>query len=536
MKEQLEVYVQRVKDRYQDCRGNESATKASLIAPLFAVLGYDMADPRECKPEYKVDFGKDRSTKPIDWAFLVNSAFAFFVEAKDVGKKLPGYAEQLADYFAKEPAVKLGILTNGVEWQFFTDLVHEHLMDKEPFLTWNVLEDELIPLDFLTLLQKSGFKPQLIRTFAQGKRRRSLLVDELTKLLEPSPEFVKLAVTSANIETRILSAKVIGEWTPILANAIEEWVRRRALALALERTTGGAPAGDDKTGGTSPPAAHGRTLANLIAAGHLSPPLKLFRRYKGTMLVASLLADGTVEFQGQRYDTCSAAAEAARATVSRRRMNTNGWTFWQYQAAGGQKLTLADARKQLARSRSKFVGGQDEAEASRRGMQPRGRQDAEDQPGRRRLRLKFWQGLLGRPGVKTTRHADLSPAEAGWIAAGSGVRGLPFVYTVKQQEGRVELFIDRGPGKAAENKRIYDRLEGHREEIERAFGGKLSWERLEGKQGCRIAYLSTDGGYRSDESKWPEIQDTLIDAMVRLEKALVPHLAKLKSELASESP
>jgi hypothetical protein len=42
------------------------------------------------------------------------------------------------------------------------------------------------------------------------------------------------------------------------------------------------------------------------------------------------------------------------------------------------------------------------------------------------------------------------------------------------------------------------------------------------------------GGYRSDESKWPEIQDAMIAAMARLEKALGPHLEKLKMELASQ--
>ena len=74
-----------------------------------------------------------------------------------------------------------------------------------------------------------------------------------------------------------------------------------------------------------------------------------------------------------------------------------------------------------------------------------------------------------------------------WGRLRSGVRGLPFVYTVKQQEGRVELWIDRGAGKAPENKRLFDWLEKRKEEIERAFGGKLSWERLESKQSCRIA-------------------------------------------------
>lgn len=45
----------------------------------------------------------------------------------------------------------------------------------------------------------------------------------------------------------------------------------------------------------------------------------------------------------------------------------------------------------------------------------------------------------------------------------------------------------------------------------------------------------TVGGWRSDESKWPEVQDAMIDGMVRLEKALKPQITSLKTELAVES-
>ena len=137
MKEQVEQYVKNVKERFEPCRDNEAATKAALIAPLFGILGYDMADPDECKPEYKADFGERRSIKPVDWAFCVNGSLAFLVEAKAVTKSIGNYDEQLGDYFAKgQPFVKLGVLTSGVQWRFFTDLDCEHVMDKEPFLKW----------------------------------------------------------------------------------------------------------------------------------------------------------------------------------------------------------------------------------------------------------------------------------------------------------------------------------------------------------------------------------------------------------------
>jgi hypothetical protein len=136
--------------------------------------------------------------------------------------------------------------------------------------------------------------------------------------------------------------------------------------------------------------------------------------------------------------------------------------------------------------------------------------------------------------VRGTRHANLTAGESDWIAAGSGVRGLPFVYVIHQEEGRVELYIDRGADQKAANKDIFDRLREHKGEIEAAFGGELTWQRLNDKRACRIAHTVTVGGYRSAESQWPEVQDAMIDAMARLEAALTPHLARLKAELAAE--
>ena len=150
------------------------------------------------------------------------------------------------------------------------------------------------------------------------------------------------------------------------------------------------------------------------------------------------------------------------------------------------------------------------------------------------LRLKFWGSLLNRPNAKATRHANNKPGKYSWIAAGSGVKGLPFQYVIGQHEGRVELFIDRGADAGKEgSKGIFDTLHSHKAEIEQSFGGVLSWERLEDKRACRIAFTTTAGGWRSDEAKWPAIQDAMIDAMIRLEQALTPHLEKLKTELAS---
>src|SRR5262249_55421646 len=88
-------------------------------------------------------------------------------------------------------------------------------------------------------------------------------------------------------------------------------------------------------------------LTDLVSAGLLKPPVRLFRRYRGKAMEATLWPDGAVEFGGQRFDSCSTAAEHARSTVTGRRMHTNGWVFWQYAGDGGETRMLADVREKF---------------------------------------------------------------------------------------------------------------------------------------------------------------------------------------------
>jgi hypothetical protein len=239
VKEQLEQhlleYVNKVKENYESCKNNEAATKASLIAPLFALLGWDLANPKECMPEYRADFGKgEKAATPMDWVFALPPFMnAFIVEAKESGKKLKLYAEQLGMYFTKVDNIHLGIFSNGIQWQFYSDVDKPNKMDKEPFLTWDVLNDNAIPIDFLKILQKSQFKPQHVTLFAQKGWRQNKLVERLTKLLEPSDEFIKLAITG--YEDRNHTKGILEEWKPILANAIREWAKVKSLRNIWER-------------------------------------------------------------------------------------------------------------------------------------------------------------------------------------------------------------------------------------------------------------------------------------------------------------
>ncbi len=141
--------------------------------------------------------------------------------------------------------------------------------------------------------------------------------------------------------------------------------------------------------------------------------------------------------------------------------------------------------------------------------------------------FRFWESLLALGGGRTALHAKMSPSESGSIGTGAGISGIGFYYSVSKNGSRVELYIDRG--EVTINKKTFDELLSHKDEIEIMFNEPLSWQRLDEKRACRVAYLMTIGGYKDDEATWQTIQTAMIDAMVRLEKSLSPFIAGLMS-------
>lgn len=145
---------------------------------------------------------------------------------------------------------------------------------------------------------------------------------------------------------------------------------------------------------------------------------------------------------------------------------------------------------------------------------------------RETLRYRFWKALLERARHRTKLHSNISPSRDSWISAGAGKSGVGYNYVVRERDARVELYIDRR--EAEENKAIFDALAASRGDVEGSFGGPLVWEKLENRKASRISKVIERGSYR-DEEGWPEIQDAMIGAMIRLEKALRPHLSGLRT-------
>ncbi|HEY9403050.1 MAG TPA: DUF4268 domain-containing protein [Pyrinomonadaceae bacterium] len=149
------------------------------------------------------------------------------------------------------------------------------------------------------------------------------------------------------------------------------------------------------------------------------------------------------------------------------------------------------------------------------------------EPAARLPHRKFLERLLTLHQGRTALDAKLPPSARDFIEIGAGASGLHLRYVVGLERTRVELYIARRD--ATVNKRIFDELESHKHEIEAAFEGQLSWERLPGSKSSRVAYPLLNGGSKGDEARWETVQHAMIDAMTRFEKALRPFISRLRT-------
>lgn len=143
------------------------------------------------------------------------------------------------------------------------------------------------------------------------------------------------------------------------------------------------------------------------------------------------------------------------------------------------------------------------------------------------LRKEFWKQLLEKANKKTDLHKNVTPRYDHWISAGAGKAGISYNYLIFKNSGGVDIYFDKGKGSDKINKQRFDELYKHKKEIEKIFGKKLIWQRLDGKRASRIRFDIKGIGLK-DKEKWSELQDKMIDAMIRLEKAFSPYIKYLK--------
>lgn len=191
----------------KDVIDTEEATKNAFVMPfIHNILGYDVFDPTEVKPEFICDIGTKKGEK-IDYAIIKDNEIQVLIECKKIGESLNiNHASQLFRYFHVTNA-RISILTNGQVYQFFTDLDAPNKMDEKPFLEFDLLniEENLIPE--LKKITKSAFDiDSIINAAGELKYVSQIKKVMAAQLITPEEDFVKFF--ASRVYDGILTQKV----------------------------------------------------------------------------------------------------------------------------------------------------------------------------------------------------------------------------------------------------------------------------------------------------------------------------------------
>ena len=235
---QLADRISKLKDNI----ATEEATKNAFIMPMISALGYDVFNPLEVVPELDCDLVKKKGEK-IDYAIIKDGVPILLIECKHIDQDLTLHDTQLQKYFVASNA-RFGVLTNGIEYRFYTDLDKQNIMDERPFLVVNMLEISEAEIEQLKKFHKSYYDVEEILSTAQELKYMTDVKGILNKeFANPSKEFVKYIIRP--IYSGQIKENVLDLFTPIVKKSIASIIKERIaekLNLAIKTNDEPVPA------------------------------------------------------------------------------------------------------------------------------------------------------------------------------------------------------------------------------------------------------------------------------------------------------
>lgn len=211
---------------------NEESTKLFLILPFLNFLGYDDRNPDEVSPEHSADFAEKFKNR-VDFAILRGGVPVIAVECKALGTALKDERGQLRGYFNAVQTVKMGVITDGLIYEFYADSDEPNLMDQTAFLSIDLreiakgkIEDSVD--EGLRSLHKGAFDPENIGAEAKRKLIFQNLVQQITKLAEEPTEALVRTLLQ-NVGVSHVRTKGLDEYRDLVRNAFREFVNMRIL-------------------------------------------------------------------------------------------------------------------------------------------------------------------------------------------------------------------------------------------------------------------------------------------------------------------
>lgn len=212
---QLGERVLKLKDQVK----TEEATKSAFVMPFIQILGYDLFNPTEVVPEFVTDFGA-KNIEKVDYAIFKDNQPILIIECKHHLEVVDKHYTQTHKYFHLTNA-RFAVLTNGIVYNFYTDLDAPNKMDEKPFLSFDITTIKEQQIKELARFHKSGFDVSSILTTA-SELKYSIAIKNIltTELTNPTQEFVKYFVS--RVYEGKATEKVMLQFTEIVKKTIDQ--------------------------------------------------------------------------------------------------------------------------------------------------------------------------------------------------------------------------------------------------------------------------------------------------------------------------
>ena len=222
--------------KQKDLIQTEEATKNAFVMPFINLLGYNVFDPTEVVPEFTADVGTKQGEK-VDYAIFKDDEVIMLIECKKYGTDLVDvHASQLYRYFSVVHA-RIAVLTDGVLYQFYTDLEESNKMDTKPFLEFNMLDIQPALVNELKRFTKSTFNLDATLTAASDLKYTKEIKQTMMEQLEaPSEDFVRFFLSY--VYSGVKTQTVVQQFTDIVKRALNQFLNEQInqrLQSAMER-------------------------------------------------------------------------------------------------------------------------------------------------------------------------------------------------------------------------------------------------------------------------------------------------------------
>jgi hypothetical protein len=176
--------------RLEEKCGNEAQTRISLIEPLLEILGFSRHDDMLTE----INAGWGQKNDKADLGLIIKGKKPeIILECKKLGKKLTDKeGSQLNGYFSNTDGSKIAILTNGLEWRFYSEYEEKNKLYMNPFLEIDFTEIDDEKIEAFAQFHKNNIEIKQILDDAQDvfflEGFNGALSEEL---LNPSDDFIK---------------------------------------------------------------------------------------------------------------------------------------------------------------------------------------------------------------------------------------------------------------------------------------------------------------------------------------------------------